>query len=226
MTARDDIRADVERWPDDLRAAWQEVVETNNFAEWAKYPKAEVELRAWLDARAGAFQGGDDRRELAREPVVLNRHWFTPSTPQPTGKAWPASAVYIGRPPTTAPALTARGGDAWRYSHLLQNKYPKDLYPDGLQRFRLELRAAMRVDKVKPHPVVDAIRSLGPAAALVCSCAQTPFTPEIAVPADAPLPKSVCCHGHLLIMAWRALNGRRPAGIGNNHVEAPPPAAA
>ena len=205
MGARDDIRADVEGWPEDLRAEWQEVVATNNFHEWAKYGAAEVELRAWL-----RFRG-----PVAREPVVLNKYWLTPQAPQPTGKGWPESAVYIGRPPSTAPALTTRGGVAWRFAHLLNNKYPKDLYPDALERFRLDLRAAMLADKVKPHPVVDAIRSLGPEAALVCSCVSSPWTPEIAVPSGEYLPKTVCCHGHLLVMAWRALHGRKPAGIAN-----------
>ena len=73
--------------------------------------------------------------------------------------------MYIGRPPSTAPALTTRGGEAWRFAHLLNNKYPKDLYPDAPERFRLDLRSAMLADKVKPHPVVVAIRSLGPEAA-------------------------------------------------------------
>ena len=73
----------------------------------------------------------------------------------------------------------------------------------------------MLADKVKPHPVVDAIRSLGPEAALVCSCVSSPWTPEIAVPSGEHLPKTVCCHGQLLVMAWRALHGRKPAGIAN-----------
>lgn len=225
MAARDDIRADVETWPERLRVEWQEVVATNNFHEWAKYPAAEVELRAWLHFRCDPH-GVCPGTVVAREPAVLNKYWLTPQAPQPIGKGWPETAVYIGRPPSTAPALTARGGEAWRYAHLLSNKYPKDLYPDALERFRLDLRAAMRADKVKPHPVVDAIRSLGPTAALVCSCVNSPWTPEIAVPSGEPLPKSVCCHGHLLVMAWRALQPRKAAGIANSHAAVTSPAPA
>lgn len=200
MNFRDYVLADVERWPPHLRAVWDELVATNCFHEWARYPKAEVELRAWVETRAG---------EVAREPVVLNRHHLTPPAPQAAGsKAWPRHTLYVGRAPITAKPLDQAEGLPWRYAHLLGNKYAKDDYPDALDRYRRDLRAALLADKVKPHSVADAIRDLAPTAALVCSCVSSPWTPEVVIPPHAPTPREVTCHAHVIVMAWRALRAR------------------
>ena len=201
-TFREHVQADTDRWSPELRAVWREVVDSNAFGEWAKYPKAEVELRAWLEIRG----------PIAVEPVVLNRHHLLPQDPQPLGSAkWPREAIYCGRAPTRAPALDRPGGEVWRFAHLLGNPYPKDLYADALERYRIDLRRWLLADRAavasggKRPPQVDAIRSLEPRHALVCSCVSSPWTPRIAAPAGQPLSPEVTCHCHLIVAAWRVL---------------------
>jgi hypothetical protein len=210
---REHIQADVETWTDPLlRQIWHDMVETNGHGDWAKYSKAEVELRAWVETRNG---------EAAREPVVLNRHHLTPVAPQPAGRAWPIGAVYAGRAPSTAPRLDSSDPAAlgWRISHLLGNPWDRRDYPDALERYRLRLRGWLRADAaaakaladdprspLRRVPEVDAIRDLSTRTALVCSCVSTPWTPEINAPYPAPLPATVVCHCHLIVAAWRALN--------------------
>lgn len=211
-TFREHIAADVADWPEALVDRWQEIVSTNNGGRWLKYSAAEVELRAWIELR----------EPVAREPVVLNRHHLTPSAPQPSGSsAWPPGTLYCGRAPMAAPPLERAGGDAWRYAHLLGNRYSRDAYPDALERYRLDLRRWMREDNAARAALakdpgcgarrsgrVDAIRDLTPTSLLVCSCVASPWAPAIAVPPDAPLPAAVTCHCHLIIAAWRVLQPR------------------
>lgn len=200
---REHVREDVATWSTELRETWREVVESNGFGEWAKYPVAEVELRAWLDLRTG----------IAREPVVLNRHHLNPSAPQPLGSPhWPSSAIYCGRPPSTAAKLEAHGGERWRFGHLLGNPYAKDLYPDALERYRMDLRRWLLADRRalaeggKRPPQIDAIRSIEPGAALVCSCVSSPWAPRFVAKQGEHLPREVTCHCHLIVAAWRKLN--------------------
>lgn len=202
MNFRDHVRRDVEeRWPPELRAVWQEIVATNLWGEWAKYPAAEVELRAWVETRAG---------DAAREPVVLNRHHLTPQAYQPEGsKLWPRNSVYVGRAPIAAAPLSTDEGLRWRHAHLLGNKYSKEDYPDALDRYRRDLRSALLADKVKPHPVGDVIRGLEPTAALVCSCVTSPWTPELEIKPGEPTPREVSCHAHVIVLAWRSLRARK-----------------
>lgn len=214
MNFREHVRADVESWGaagrEDLVALWRIYVAGNFGGEWAKYPAAEVELRAWLLAR----------QPVARDPVVLNRHHLIPSKPQPIGSAdWPAGALYCGRPPISAPPTGKPGGELWRYAHALGNPYTREDYPDdALERYRLDLRRWLREDnaaavalaadpraKLRHHPAADAIRDITPTSALVCSCVSSPWTPEIAVKPDERLPASVVCHCHLIVAAWRAM---------------------
>lgn len=204
MNFRDHVIADVERLPEAQRDLWQRLVSTNLGGEWTKLPVAEVELRAWLEARA----------TVAVEPVVLNRHHLCPQAPQPAGSgSWPRGALYCGRVP-----MTASSGPAWRYARVLGNPYSKETHPDALERYRLDLRRWLREDNaaavalaadprspLRRHPAADAIRDLTPASALVCSCVTTPWTPAIVVRPDDPLPASVTCHCHLIVAAWRAM---------------------
>jgi hypothetical protein len=199
---REQVDADVAAWPAELRERWGEIVSSNHGGAWDRYPKAEVELRAWLELRDGP---------RAREPVVLNRHHLTPVAPQPAGRDWPPLALYCGRAPTSAAPLTERAGLVWRHAHLLGNPYDAASYPDALERYRLDLRRHLQADKVKPSPVADAIRELTGRSALVCSCVSSPWTPEIRVPLGTPLPLAVRCHCHLIVAAWRALQPRAPA---------------
>jgi hypothetical protein len=217
---REHVQADVESWTSaTLRETWHTMVETNGHGDWAKFSKAEVELRAWVETRSGPD---------AREPVVLNRHHLTPVAPQAEGKAWPIGAVYAGRAPSTAPRLDSSDPAAlgWRISHLLGNPWDRRDYPDALERYRLRLRGWMQADAAAAKalaadpraasrrvPEIDAIRGLTPRSALVCSCVSSPWTPEINAPYPAPLPSTVVCHCHLIVAAWRALNApARAAG--------------
>lgn len=213
MNFREHVRADVESWTSaTLRETWRTMVETNGHGDWAKYSKAEVELRAWVETRSGPD---------AREPVVLNRHHLTPVAPQAEGKAWPIGAVYAGRAPSTAPRLDSSDPAAlgWRISHLLGNPWDRRDYPDALERYRLRLRGWMQADAAAAKalaadprassrrvPEIDAIRGLTPSSALVCSCVSSPWTPQINAPYPAKLPAEVVCHCHLIVAAWRALN--------------------
>lgn len=195
MNFRDHVQADVATWAETQAALWRSLVASNFGGEWAKYGAAEVELRAWIEARA----------TIATEPVVLNRHHLIPQAPQPIGSsAWPRGAIYVGRPP-----MSAGEAAGWRFSRLLGNPYSKEDYPDALERYRLDLRRWMREDKVRPNPRIDAIRDIEPSAALVCSCVSSPWAPAISVPPEAPLPREVTCHAHLIIAAWRALRRAR-----------------
>lgn len=196
MNFRDHVQADVATWPEAQAALWRSLVASNFGGEWSKFPVAEVELRAWLEARA----------TIATEPVVLNRHHLIPAAPQPLGSpAWPRGAIYCGRAPMSA-------GDAagWLTARMLGNPYSKEVYPDALERYRLDLRRWMREDRVRPSPRIDAIRDMEPSSALVCSCVSSPWAPAISVAPEAPLPREVTCHAHLIVAAWRALRRARP----------------
>lgn len=206
---REHVAADVANWPEALAASWQELVATANNKAWLKYSAHEVEMRAWLQLRS----------PLAREPVVLNRHHLCPSAPQEAGSwKWPPQALYCGRAPMSA----RRDDPAWRHAFLLGNPYSRDLFPDALERYRIDLRQWLRQDKeaavllaanprcgARRSPRVDAIRDLTPDCALVCSCVSSPWTPPITVRPNDPLPPSIRCHCHLIVMAWRAM--RAPA---------------
>lgn len=201
------IHADIERWPATLRA---ELDERRGRLVWEKFAEAEATLRAWLQTRCD---------EVASEPVIVNRHHLTPATPQPTmlGGKWPSTTRYIGRPP-----MSAKTDDGWSWSWALHNPYPKDLYPDSLERFRLDLRrdlhaarardAAPQGSDQRRRPIVrvDAIDMLIPRHALVCSCVDSPWTPHDPTPVGDPLPTSIKCHGHLIVMAWRARRKAAP----------------
>ena len=202
MNFRDHVQADVATWAETQAALWRSLVASNFGGEWAKYGAAEVELRAWIEARA----------TIALEPVVLNRHHLIPQAPQPIGHAsWPRGAIYVGRPP-----MSAGEAPGWRFSRLLGNPYSKEDYPDdALERYRLDLRRWLREDRAaelaggRRNERVDAIRDIEPSAALVCSCVTSPWAPAIQVPPDAPLPREVTCHAHLIVAAWRALRRAR-----------------
>lgn len=205
----DHVLADVDGWPPALRSEFESLVER---LEWQAFTEKEAAIRAWILTR---------REEVAHEPVVVNRHHLSPPAPQPTtleGK-WPPFAHYVGRPPMSAQKDDADPG--WRWARALHNPYPKDLYPDGLERFRLDLRRDMHAAKARDAapegseqrrrkiPRVDAIDLLIPRAALVCSCVDSPWTPTDPTPPDKPLPESYRCHAHLIVAAWRA---RRKVG--------------
>ncbi len=207
----DHVLADVDGWPPALRSEFESLVER---LEWQAFTEKEAALRAWILTR---------RDEVAHEPVIVNRHHLSPPTPQPTtleGGKWPPFAHYIGRPPMAA-QRDDDPADGWRWSRALNNPYPKDLYADGLERFRLDLRRDMAAAKARAAapegsdlrrrkiPRVDAIDLLPARCALVCSCVDSPWTPTDPTPADKPLPDSFKCHGHLIVAAWRA---RRRAG--------------
>lgn len=197
----DHILSDIEAWPPELRAEFNDLQER---LEWQGFSEAEAALRSWLQTR---------RDEVAKEPVVVNRHHLTPPSPQPTllvGGKWPPFAHYIGRPP-----MSAKNGDGWRWSIALHNPYPKDLYPDGLERFRLDLRRDLHAAKLRDTAAdheqrrrsiarIDTIDALIPRCSLVCSCVDSPWTPSDPTPAGEPLPASIRCHGHLIVMAWRS----------------------
>lgn len=210
MNFRQHVAADVATWPAVLREAWEEIVRTSHGGAWLKFPVHEVELRAWVELRQG---------EAAREPVVLNRHHLTPCAPQAVGRGWPVGAVYAGRAPGSAPALDQDGGEAWRVSHLLGNPWDRQLYPDALERYRLQLRRwlyedsqaakALAIDPRSPLrrvPAIDAIRDLSTRTALVCSCVTSPWSPVFSAPYPQPLPAEAVCHCHLIVATWRALH--------------------
>lgn len=213
----DHVLADVAKWSPGLRFQFEEAKQAIRYGVGERdrvLSEAEATLRAWIDTRADEF---------AAEPVVVNRHHLTPPHPQPTELAgrWPLHAIYVGRPPMTAAPENSDAGFGWRFARALHNPYPKDMYPDGLERFRSELRRDLKAAKVRaaapadsperkrPIPRVDAIDLLMPRHALVCSCVDSPWTPTDPTPADQPLPPAFKCHAHLIIAAWRA---RRKAG--------------
>lgn len=232
MNFRDHVRQDTASWPVEIRSKWADVALSANGGKWRNMQTAELELRAWLEVRD---------LSVAREPVVLNRHHLTPSAAQPLSSPWwPRHAVYVGRAPITAPPLSAapepRGqgqatspdvrspeGLAWRFSHLLGNRYSKEDYPDALERYRFDLRGWMREDNAaaavialgqvvaRRHPAIDAIRELTPLSALVCSCVSSPWTPVFRSQPGQRLPSEVTCHCHLIVAAWRSLQPKSKA---------------
>ncbi len=211
MNFRDHVREDTSTWPADLLSRWTDLSISANGGRWRNMSAAELELRAWIEVR---------EERVAREPVVLNRHHLSPSTPQPLNSPWwPRQAIYVGRAPLTSPPLTE--SLSWRYSHLLGNRYSKEDYADALERYRFDLRGWMREDLaaasadqqrlpggVRHHPAIDALRELTPLSALVCSCVTSPWTPVFRAQPGERLPPSVTCHCHLLVAAWRALQPR------------------
>lgn len=211
MNFRDHVREDTSTWPSDMLSRWTDLSVSANGGRWRNMPTAELELRAWLEVR-------DER--VAREPVVLNRHHLSPSTPQPLQSPWwPRQAIYMGRAPLTAQPLSE--SLVWRYSHLLGNRYAKEDFSDALERYRLDLRGWMREDLAagsaaqrsipgaRHHPAIDALRELTPLSALVCSCVTSPWTPVFRTQPGDRLPSSVTCHCHLLVAAWRALQTKK-----------------
>ena len=73
----DYVCEDVLSWPLDLREDFMRHRRVN-LERWSQ---SEAELRAWIDTRSG---------EVAKEPVVANRHHLTPETPQrDDNHVWP-----------------------------------------------------------------------------------------------------------------------------------------
>ena len=218
MNFRDHVRKDTASWPAELRSKWADVALSANGGKWRNMESAELELRAWLEVRD---------ESVAREPVVLNRHHLSPRAAQPLGSPWwPRQAIYVGRAPLTSPPLTE--SLAWRYSHLLGNRYSKEDYPDALERYRFDLRGWMREDNAaaavlaagqvvaRRHPAIDAIRELTPLSALVCSCVSSPWTPVFRAQPGERLPSEITCHCHLIVAAWRSLQPKQESPVGND----------
>lgn len=217
MNFRDHVRKDTASWPADLNAKWAEVAISANGGKWRNMPTAELELRAWLEVRD---------ESVAREPVVLNRHHLTPDTVQPLGSPWwPRRAIYVGRALITSQPLSTADGLAWRFSHLLGNRYSKEDYTDALERYRFDLRGWMREDNAaaavlahgqavaRRHPAIDAIRELTPLSALVCSCVSSPWTPVFRAQPGERLPSEITCHCHLIVAAWRSLQPKETKDV-------------
>jgi hypothetical protein len=164
----DHVRADVLTWPGDLREAFMAQARVKN--DWSQ---SEAELRQWIDFRC---------ESVAKEPIVVNRHHLTPATPQrDDNRVWPRWAIYCGRIPTPV----RDGDEGWRFARALGNKWRHQDYPDALERYRTSLKTAIREHREgKFCPVIDAIRSILPRHALVCSCAKTPWTPTAANPRE------------------------------------------
>lgn len=200
----DHVQADVLSWPQDLREDFMRQVRVN-VQHWSQ---SEAELRAWIDTRSG---------EVAKEPVVANRHHLTPETPQrDDNRVWPTWAVYCGRPP-----IVVKDGDmGWRYARALGNKWSHRDYPDALERYRHFIKTAMlRFKAGERTEIVDAIRSILPRHALVCSCVRTPWVSTAPVNPQEALGPEWTCHCQLVVAAWRVLHKKpEPREVSPCHV--------
>ena len=154
-----------------------------------RFKADEVELRAYIETRH------------AYEPLVLNRYHLTPNDHRDEKRwsRWPDGCIYIGHPP-------ARTRDPrWRISGVLKNPFAFD-QPRDREKILGRYRAHVWRELKRRGPLFAALRDVTPETCFVCSCArESPIAP--------PTASRACCHGHILVMAWRWLMNHPPCGL-------------